>query len=165
MELRWHQASINTFKIRIFVSAESCCYNVILQEKHTELMTWHAPSLAENPCHTGNGFSKRWDRMKSFNGKKNACLETNTVSNNRKRSLCTYSQKYFLKRMLKMACNIPAQCLLLKLMHLFKHSQVLSKHLLKKGIKINLFKEERKAKFYSVSNPANPSPFKTLEYF
>lgn len=97
LELQWHQASTNTFKIRIFVSAESCSYNMILQEKHTESMTRHAPCLAETPHRTGNGSSKKMRQNEKLEWKKKyACLETNTVSDNRKRSLSMYSQKYFL---------------------------------------------------------------------
>lgn len=150
------------------MSAESCCYNMRHFRKNT-LNLWPDTLLSWQKTHlTCNDFTKKSGRMKGLSGK-NACLEANMVRNSR--NVHTYCLKYFLKRMfkiLKTLCNTPVKVSFQKLMHLLFHSvntQILGKHSLKKGIKINLFKENQKTKLYSVSNPANPKPFKTLQYF
>ena len=70
-----------------------------------------------------------------------------------------------LKHGLQYSSSMPPSKTNAAIVSLSEHSQTLSKHLLKKRIKINLFKEKQKTKFYSVSNTANPSPCETSQYF
>lgn len=80
MELQWHQASINTIKIRIFVSAESCCYNMIPSGKTLNWWPDMLPTWQKTHAILVTASTKDQPEGKSWMGgkKKKACLKTNT---------------------------------------------------------------------------------------